>query len=66
MTHFGTNLDMSLINCEAYLILTWSRERVTTSMERRVITNTRSETSSTNATSQITDKVVHTICYFIN
>ena len=66
MTHFGTNLDMSLINCEVYLILTWSRERVTTSMERRVITNTRSETSSTNATSQITDKVVHTICYFIN
>ena len=46
---------MSLINCEVSLILTWSRECVITSMERRVITNTRRDTSPTNATFQITD-----------
>ena len=46
---------MPLINCEVSLILTWSRECVITSMERRVITNTRRDTSSTNATFQITD-----------
>ena len=66
MSNFWRNLDIPLINCEVCLILTQSRERVTTRMERRVITNTRSETSPTNATFQITDKVVHTICYFIN
>ena len=37
------------------LILTWSRECVITSMEKRVITNTRRDTSPTSATFQITD-----------
>ena len=37
------------------LILTWSKECVITSMERRVITNTRRDTSPTNATFEITD-----------
>ena len=46
---------MPLINCEVSLILTWSRECVITSMERRVITNTRRDTSPTNATFEITD-----------
>ena len=45
---------MPLVNCEVPLILTWSRECVITIMERRVITNTRRDTSPTNATFQIT------------
>ena len=48
-------LDMPLISCEVSFILTWSRECVITSMERRVITNTRRDASPTNATSQIKD-----------
>ena len=50
---------MPLINCEVSLILTWSRECVITSMERRVITNTRRDTSPTNATFQITETKLH-------
>ena len=46
---------MSLINCEVYLILYWSRECVITSTERRLIANTRRDTSPRNATFQITD-----------
>ena len=46
---------MPLVNCEMSLILTWSRECVITSTERRVITITRRDTSLTNATFQITD-----------
>ena len=46
---------MSLINCEVSLILTWSIECVITSMERRVITNRRRDTSPSNATFQVTD-----------
>ena len=37
------------------MILTWSRECGISSMERRVITNTRRDTSPTNATFEITD-----------
>ena len=44
---------MSLINCEVSLILTWSRECVITSTERRAITNTQRDVSPTNATSKI-------------
>ena len=46
---------MSLINCEVFLILTWSRERVITSMKRRVIASRQRHTSPTDATFQITD-----------
>ena len=46
---------MPLINCEVSLILTWSKECITTRMERRVITNTRGDASPTNATFQIKD-----------
>ena len=46
---------MPLINCGVSLILTWFRESLTTSIERIVITNTRRDTSPTNATFQITD-----------
>ena len=46
---------MPLINSEVPLTLTWSRECVITSIERRVITNTRRHISPTNATFQITD-----------
>ena len=46
---------MPLINCDVSFILTWSRECVITSMERRVITNTRRDASPTNSTSQIKD-----------
>ena len=46
---------MPLINCEVSLILTWYRECVITSMERRVITNTQRDPSPTGATFKITD-----------
>ena len=46
---------MSFTYCEVSLTLTWSRECVITSMEKRVITNTRRDTSPTNAIFQITD-----------
>ena len=51
---------MPLINCEIELVLTWSTNCVITSMEKRVITNTRRHTSPTSAKFQITDKK----CYF--
>ena len=35
---YWRTVDMPLINCEVFLILTSSREYVITSMERRVIT----------------------------
>ena len=44
---------MPLINCKVSLILNWSRECVITSIERRVITNTRKDTSPANAEFQI-------------
>ena len=46
---------MLLINCEVSLILTWSRKCVVTSIKRRVIKNTRRDTSPKNATFQTTD-----------
>ena len=48
-------LNMPLINCEVSLILNWSKECITTRMERRVITNTRGYASPTNAAFQIKD-----------
>ena len=44
---------MPLMNCEVSLILTWSKECVMTSIERKAITNNRRDTSPTNATFQI-------------
>ena len=44
------------------LILTWSRECVITSMEKRVVANTRRDTSPTNATFQIAHKILCTSC----
>ena len=55
LSNFWRTLDMSLINCEVSLILYWSRECVITSTERRLIANTRRDTSPRNATFQITD-----------
>ena len=55
LSNFWRTLDMSLINCEVFLILTWSRERVITSMKRRVIASRQRHTSPTDATFQITD-----------
>ena len=46
---------MPLINCKVSLILIWSRECVITSMEKRVVTNTRRDTSPANARFQITN-----------
>ena len=46
---------MPLITCRMPLILTWSRECVITSMEWRIITNTRRDASPANATFQIKD-----------
>ena len=46
---------MPLINCEVSLGLTWCKDCVITSIERRVITNTRRDTSPVNVTFQIKD-----------
>ena len=46
---------MPLINCEVSLSLTWSENCVITSLERREITNTRRDSSSTDATFKIKD-----------
>ena len=46
---------MPLINCKVSLILIWSRECVITSMEKRIVTNTRRDTSPANARFQITN-----------
>ena len=46
---------MPLIDCKVSLILIWSRECVITSMEKRVVTNTRRDTSPANARFQITN-----------
>ena len=55
LSNFWRALKMPLINCEMSLILTWSREGVINSMEKRVITDTRRDTYPTNATFKITD-----------
>ena len=55
LSNFWRSLDMPLINCEVSLTLTWSENCVITSMERRVITNTRRDTFPTNAIFKITD-----------
>ena len=55
LSNFWGTLDVPLINCEVSLILPWSRECVITIKERRVITNTRRDTSPTNATFKTTD-----------
>ena len=46
---------MPLIYCEVSLTLTWSENCVITSLERRKITNTRRDSSPTNAIFKITD-----------
>ena len=55
LSNFWRNLDMPLINCEVSLNLTWSERCAITSLERRKITNTRKDSSPTNATFKITD-----------
>ena len=50
---------MPLINCEVSLILTWSKECIITSIERRVLRNTRRDNSPTNATFQLTDTTLN-------
>ena len=50
---------MPLINCEVSLILTWSEECIITSIERRVLRNTRRDNSPTNATFQLTDTTLN-------
>ena len=59
LSNFWKGLKIKLINCKMSLILTWSRECVITSMERRVITLIREDTSLTNASFQITDKKLY-------
>ena len=49
------NFKYALINCELSLILTWSINCIITSLEKRVITNTRRDTPPANATFKITD-----------
>ena len=55
LSNFWRTINIPLINCEVSLILTWSKECVITSMERRVKTNTRRDTAPANATFQITN-----------
>ena len=55
LSNFLRTLDIPLSSCEVSLILTWSREYVITSMEKRVRTNRWRDTSPNNAAFQITD-----------
>ena len=55
LSNFLRTLDIPLSNCEVSLILTWSRECVITSMEKRVRTNRLRDTSPKKAAFQITD-----------
>ena len=55
LSNFWRTLNMPLINCEVSLILTWSETCVITSIEKRARTNTRRDTSPTNAMFKITD-----------
>ena len=55
LSNVWRSLDMPLINCEVSLSLTWSENCVITSLERREITNTRRDSSSTDATFKIKD-----------
>ena len=49
LSNFWRTLNMPLINCEISLTLNWSKNCVITSSEKRVIINTRRDTSLTNA-----------------
>ena len=49
LSNFCRTLDIPLINCEVSLILTWSKEYAVSSMERKVITNTRRDASLAGA-----------------
>ena len=55
LSNFRRTLDMRLINCEIELVLTWFKNCVITSMEKRVIKNTRRDNSPTSAIFQIKD-----------
>ena len=55
LSNFWRSLEIQLINFEVYLTLTWSENCVITSLERRKITNTRTDSSSTNAIFKKTD-----------
>ena len=55
LSNFWRTLNMPLFNCEVSLILTWSENCVFTSIEKRARTNTRGDTSPTNAIFKITD-----------
>ena len=53
LSNFWRSLDMPLINCEVSLTSTWSQNCLITSLERRKITNTRRDSSPTDATFKI-------------
>ena len=55
LSDFWKSLDTPLIDCELSLTLTWPENCVITYLERREITNTRIDSSPTNATFKITD-----------
>ena len=55
LSNFWRSLNMLLINYDVSLTLTWSKNCVITSSEKRVIINTRKDTFPTNATFKITD-----------
>ena len=67
LSNFWRSLEITLINFEVYLTLTWSENCVITSLERREITNTRRDSSPTNAIFKKTrHKIICVSCYFIN
>ena len=55
LSNFRRTSDMRLINYEIELVLTWFKNCVITSMEKRVIINTWRDYSPTSAIFQITD-----------
>ena len=66
LSNFWRTLKMWLINCEVSLILTWPRECLITSTEKRVVTNTRRDTSPKNATFQITDTKLYVLVVILS
>ena len=66
LSNFWRTLKMWLINCEVSLILTWPRECLITSTEKRVVTNTRRDTSPRNATFQITDTKLYVLVVILS
>ena len=66
LSNFWRTLDMPLIDFKLSLILTWSRECVIISIERRVIIYTKRLFSNKRNIGNKRHKIICSCCYFIN